>query len=211
MILKKIIQLLKAYKFSIIEILIYEIYFIIRGFKGNSYDINKNERATDNIPCPYFFLNRITNFIKEKKINSLIDLGCGSGRSIFFFNKNYKINYFGIEYFDRSYQKCRKLFENNSNVAIINEDFMNFDFTKIENDCYFINDPLKSLDEFNNLILKIIEKNEQLNKSVFLILVNVNKDKLKILKEYELIHSTNKGSRGFYIFSNSKKNNELQN
>ena len=57
MILKNITQLFKAYRLSIIKILLYEIVYIIRGFKGNSFNANKDQRATDNIPCPYFFLN----------------------------------------------------------------------------------------------------------------------------------------------------------
>ena len=205
MILKKIIQLSREYRVSVIKIFIYEFFYIIRGFKGNSMNINRNQRTTDNIPCPYFFLNKIINFIKEKKINSLTDLGCGSGRSIFFFNKFYKINYFGVEYFESIYLKCCKLFEKDDNVVIINDDFMNFDFLKIDSNCYFINDPLKSKNELQDLILGIIKKNEQLNKLIFFILVNVNKEKLNIFNGYEMIDSMNIGSRGFYIFSNQKK------
>jgi len=205
MILKKIIQLSREYRLSVIKIFIYEFFYIIRGFKGNSFNINKNQRVTDNIPCPYFFLKKIIGFVKEKKINSLIDLGCGSGRSIFFFNKIYKINYFGIEYFESIYLKCCKLFEKDNNVVIINEDFMNFDFLKIDSNCYFINDPLKSKNELQNLILRIIKKNDQLNKLVYFILVNINKEKLNIFNEYELIHSMKMGSRGFYIFTNQKR------
>ena len=120
----------------------YELFYMMRGFRGNSFNIYSGQRLTDNIPCPYFFLSRISKFIKGNNINSLIDLGCGSGRTIFFFNKEYKINYFGIEYFENAYSKCKKLFENNNNVVIIKEDFMNFNFLEIDNDCYFINDPL---------------------------------------------------------------------
>jgi SAM-dependent methyltransferase len=206
MILKNIIQLIKAYKFSLLKVLVYEFLYILKGYKGNSININLNERITNNIPCPYLFLNQICKFIKKKRLSSMVDLGCGTGRSIFFFNKNYKINYFGIEFFKTTYLKCIKIFENNKNIVISNEDFMNFNFLKIENDCYFINDPLKKLDEFEVLINKILLINNERKKLVFFVLININQEKLKLFKEYELIDSLTLGIRGYYIFSNNKIN-----
>ena len=85
---------------------------------------------------------------------------------------------------------------------------MNFDFLKKNADCYFINDPLKDTNEFNNLILKIIEYNKISNKLIYFIFVNIKKDKLNILKKYELINFLNLDTRGFYIYSNQKKINE---
>ena len=206
MILKNIIQLIKAYKFSLVKVLLYELIYILKGYKGNSININLNERITDNIPCPYLFLNRICKFIRKNELISVVDLGCGTGRSIFFLNKNYKINYFGIEFFQTTYLKCRKIFEKNKNIVISNEDFMNFNFLKIENDCYFINDPLKKLEEFNILINKILLTNNERKKLVFFVLININNEKLKLFKDYKLIDSFKTGIRGYYIFSNQKIN-----
>ena len=178
---------------------------MIRGFKGNSFDIINNDKANSNIPCPYFFLNKINNFLKQKRINSFFDLGCGSGRSIYFFNTKHKINYFGIEYHKKAYMKCEKLFEKFKNVEIINDNFMNFDFLKKNAECFFINDPLKDINEFNKLILKIIEYNKISNKLIYLIFVNIKKDKLNILNKYVLINSLDLNTRGFYIYSNEEK------
>jgi len=202
------LELMRSYKLLIVKILFYEALYMMRGFKGNSFDIINNIKANSNIPCPYFFLNKINNFLKKRKINSFFDLGCGSGRSIYFFNTKYKINYFGIEYNEKAYDKSKKLFEKFKNVEIINDNFMNFDFLKKNADCYFINDPLKDTNEFNNLILKIIEYNKISNKLIYLIFVNIKKDKLNILKKYELINFLNLDTRGFYIYSNQKKINE---
>ena len=196
-------KLIKIYKFYFLKVFLYEIFHILAGFKGNTYRIINDDRMTDNIPCPYFFLSKIVKFIKEKEIKTFVDLGCGSGRSIFFLNKKYKINYFGIEYFDENYTKCQKLFGTYKNVIIINNDFMKYDFLKLNADCYFLNDPLKSFYEFNEVIQKIIKKTHELNKEIFFILVNLNEEKLGLFNKYKLLNSININGRGFYIYSNN--------
>ena len=52
-------KLIKAYKFSFAKILFYELFYILIGYKGNSFSSSANKSATDNIPCPYFFLVKI--------------------------------------------------------------------------------------------------------------------------------------------------------
>ena len=74
---------------------------------------------------------------------SFINLGCGGGRSLCFFNKQLRINYFGIEYNASIYADCKKLFQKHDNIQIFNDDFMSFKFLDFNNDCFFINDPLK--------------------------------------------------------------------
>ena len=187
MFIKNLISIIKAYRFLFIKIFLYEIFYILRGFKGNNINLKKDKRLTDNIPCPYYFLKKIELFLKKKNFKFLIDLGCGSGRSIYFLNKTLHMNYVGIEYFEENYLKCKKIFENNQNIEIINDDFMSFDFLKFNCDCYFINDPLRNLEEYNKLVLKIIEKNEQSNKIVYFILINIGKDKHKIFDKYRLL------------------------
>ena len=80
---------------------------------------------------------------------------------------------------------------------------MKYDFLKLNADCYFINDPLKNFDEFNELISKIINKSHELNKEIFFILINLNKEKLKLFDKYKLLDSININTRGFYIYSNN--------
>lgn len=208
MVIKYFLELLKSYKFSIIKVIIFELFYILRGYKGNSFSVTKNIKINNNIPCPYFLLHKINNFIKKRNIKSFIDLGCGSGRSIYFFNKKYKIHYFGIEYIDETYKKCKKMFINDNNVQIINENFMNFNFLGIEADCFFINDPLKDRNELNKLINEIFKKNEILKKKIYLILANIEKNKLQFLNDYDLIEYLDFDTRGYYIYSNSGKINE---
>ena len=60
-------ELLRSYKLLIVKVLFYEVLYMMRGFKGNSFDIINNTKANSNIPCPYYFLNKINNFLKKKK------------------------------------------------------------------------------------------------------------------------------------------------
>ena len=79
------------------------------------------------------------------------------------------------------------------------------DFLKFNCDCYFINDPLRNLEEYNKLVLKIIEKNEQSNKIVYFILINIGKDKHKIFDKYRLLENLIINDRGYSIYSNENK------
>ena len=53
--IKKIFELIKVYRFSLLIILVYEFLYMFRGYKGNILAIRNNKFRTDNIPCPYFF------------------------------------------------------------------------------------------------------------------------------------------------------------
>ena len=216
--MRNIIGFIKAYRLLFIKVLFFELFYISIGFKGNSFNSRNDKKKIDDIPCPYFFLQKIYRFIKEKNIKSLIDLGCGSGRPIFFFNKKYKINYTGIEYFEKTFSKCNHLFINDKNVKIFNDDFMNLDFLKFHNECYFISNPLKDTNEFNLLINKIINKYLNSKKIIYFILVNFSDEKLNIFNEFQMLESfkINKGghdyidgkpsyrTRGYSIYSNKK-------
>ena len=83
-----LVKILKLYRFHIVKILIFELFFLIRMFKGGEIKINNHKHYSDNIPCPYFFLWKIKNFLVRSKIKSLIDLGCGNGRAIYFLNNS---------------------------------------------------------------------------------------------------------------------------
>ncbi len=201
-----LIHMLSAYGKFLPQILFFEIYYLLKGYKKSTVKILNNDRFADNIPCPYFFLHKIKRFFLNSDIKSFIDLGCGGGRSLFFFNKQLRINYFGIEYNASIYTDCKKLFQKHDNVQIVNDDFMSFKFLDFNNDCFFINDPLKKKYDFNKVILKILEKSKKNVKKIYFILINVDKNKREIFSKYKLIDSFQTKSRGYYIYSNEKIN-----
>ena len=159
--IKKIFELIKVYRFSLLIILVYEFLYMFRGYKGNILAIRNNKFRTDNIPCPYFFLEMISNFLKKKNIKSLIDLGCGSGRVLYFFNQKHNIKLFGIEYYQESYKLCNNMFSSNNNIKIINNDFLKVSISQLVADCYFLNDPLKNFNSFKFIIEKILKINKK--------------------------------------------------
>jgi len=67
---------------------------------------------------------KIKKFLKKNNFYKFLDFGCGSGRTIDFFNKNFSDkNFVGIEHFTNQYNHCRKIFQNKKNIKIFQADF----------------------------------------------------------------------------------------
>ena len=89
MLLRNLLRIVHSYKFSIFVIIFFEILYILKGYKGNNFKITTDKKMSDNIPCPYYFLLRIQKVLKKNNFTKFLDLGCGSGRTIDFFSKNF--------------------------------------------------------------------------------------------------------------------------
>ena len=146
MIFQNLLRITASYKFNIITIIFFELLFIIKGYRGNKLNFTGTKKMSDNIPCPYYFLFKIKKILKKNEFNRFLDLGCGSGRVINFFNKNFSSKKFiGIEYFSSQYEYCKKIFQNKKNIKIIQADFTKSDFFQYDADCYFLNNPFVSI------------------------------------------------------------------
>ena len=156
--IKSLFNILSSYGNWLPQILFFEIYYLLKGYKRNSVKVLNNDRFADNIPCPYFFLHKLKKFFLNTDIKSFVDLGCGDGRSIFFFNKQLKINFNGIEYDPYVYGNCKKLFNKYDNIKINHDDIMSFKFLEYNNDCFFIVDPLKKNMILINLLKKFMKR-----------------------------------------------------
>ena len=199
-----LVKIILSYKKYSLNVLFFEIYYFLAGYKQASINILNHDNFTDNIPCTYFFLHKIRNFLYKNNIKSFIDLGCGGGRSIYFFNKKLKIKYYGIEYNTTVYEGCKNLFIKNNNIKILNKDFMSLNFLDFTCDCYFINDPLRKNEDFKKLVLNILEANNVDNKVIYFIVINVDKNKREIFNNYKLIDSIQADTKSYYIYSNKK-------
>jgi len=210
MLFKNIIRIIISYKFSLLSLMFFETIYLLKGFKGNKINFSKNKMMSDNIPCPYFFLIKIKKTLEPLSFEKFIDLGCGSGRVINFFNESFQNKSFvGIEYFSEQYNYCKKNFINNSNIKIFQSDFTKSDFLKYDADCYFLNNPWKNEIESFNFIMrttKLLSK-----KNILIILVNYSKKIVEKLNK-ELKNSQYIGSyyvnyiKGYYILKlNSEK------
>jgi SAM-dependent methyltransferase len=205
--MKKIFDIINYYGFFSIKLFLYEFFFILLGYRGHSIITKNDKKITDTVPCPYFFLYKIFNFIQYKNISSLIDLGCGNGRVLYFFNKKKKIKYTGLEIRPHAYRIAINHFKKDKNVKIINKDFFKFPLKQLKYDCYFINDPLKKTSDHDNLVKRIIQANKHKKQAYYFILVNVSRNKLNIFNKLELIKSFRIKDRGFYIYSSNKLTN----
>ena len=156
--IKSLFNILSSYGYWLPQILFFKIYYLLKGYKRNSIKVLNNYRFTDNIPCPYFFLHKLKKFFLNTDIKSFVDLGCGDGRSIFFFNKQLKINFNGIEYDPYVYGNCKKLFNKYDNIKINHDDIMSFKFLEYNNDCFFIGNPLKKNMILTNLFKKFLKR-----------------------------------------------------
>lgn len=188
-IIKNLIRMINSYRFSIITIIFFEILYLFKGYRVNKINFSKNDLMTDNIPCPYYFLFKIKKALKNRQFYNFLDLGCGSGRVIDFFNKNFpNKNLTGIEYFNTQFEHCIKIFQGKKNIKIIQADFTKSDFFQYNADCYFFNEPFKKDLEFTKCVEKIVNFSPK-RKFFLLIFVNYNKKIIDELKNIRCIES----------------------
>ena len=189
MLFKNLLRILKSYRFSLIKIIFYELIYLVKGNKGNKLTFSKNNLMTDNIPCPYYYLHKIEKIIRNKDFRTFLDLGCGSGRVIDFFNKSLSNkNFIGIEYFEKQFLYCKEIFKIQKNIKLVQEDFIEHDILQYNADCYFINDPIKDDIAFIKVLKKIIDS-DHTRRNVLLILVQCNNNILQSLKNIQCIES----------------------
>ena len=198
MLIKHFFRILKDYKFSVFIIFFYEFYYVLRGFKGNDFNFSQNTLMSDDIPTPYYFLKKIKNKIKFLKFKRFIDVGCGSGRVLFYMSNFFsKKKYFiGVEYYKNQFLYAKNLFRNKNNINVFHKDFTKNNFNYNDLDCFFFNNPFKKEKKFilfiNNFIAKIKKK-----KKILFIFVNFTYPCLKKIKKIKLIStlyvSRNKG------------------
>jgi len=188
MVVKNLLRIISDYRFSLITVIFFELLYLIKGYKGNKFYFSSNDWMSDNIPCPYYFLFKIKKNLKNNDFSKFLDLGCGSGRVIDFFNKNFlDKNIIGIEYFTEQYTYCKKIFKEKKNIKIIQADFTKSNFLQYDADCYFFNNPFKKDPEFTEFIERTI--NYSLKKKVLFIFVNYNKHIIGQLKNIHCIES----------------------
>lgn len=179
--LKALYDIFRNYRFYSIPVLLNELLFYLKyNNKFNKFKYLNSDFLSDSIPCSYFFLKKIRNFVLKNNIKFLCDLGSGYGKILYFFGvlNNFKID--GIELEKEIYLESNTL--KNKNVRIFNENILTFNF-KNEYDFLIINDPLKKNADFNELILKIKKQ----YKKKFLVFINLNSQKLDlIIKDFKI-------------------------
>ena len=193
---------INSYKKKIIKILIYEIYFSIKYFKtGNFIKFQNSNKKTDTIPCPYYFIHKISQFINKKKITSVIDLGSGFGRLTNCLGVTTDATIIGYEDDKEVFDVSLK--NKNNNVTLENKDILNTDYNNLKVECFIITDPFQNETDLEYLIKKIELNRINTGKKYFLIIINVSKKKMHIFNNYKLLKFTTASqSRYVKFFSN---------
>ena len=147
-------KILKVYKKKRLKILIYEIFFSIKYFKtGNLIKFRSDSIMTDAIPCPYYFIHKISQFINKKKIISIIDLGSGYGRVTNFLNDSTKATIMGYELDKDVFDISKK--NKKAKVNLEKKNILNLDYKDLKFECFILNDPLHNKTDLEYLIKKI--------------------------------------------------------
>ena len=84
-------------------------------------------------------------------------------------------------------------------LRILNENFFDLDFKRLQYDCYFLNDPLKAVEDHNKLIKSIIATLTP-SKKVLFITVNLTEGKDDVFESMELIYCLKIYSRSIKIY-----------
>ena len=214
--LKALFDIIKNYHFYSILILVNEaIYYKKYNNAFNKFKYLDSNYFSDSIPCSYFFLKKIKNFIIKNNIKFICDLGSGYGKILYYLGvlNNFKID--GIEFEKEIYLESLKL--KNENIQIFNKDILNFNM----HDKYqllIINDPLKKDKDFNKLIQNIKniykdlkDENERNDIKKILAVGRLTKQKnfIYLLQEFEKFLKVKQNYR-LTILGEGEKKNQLE-
>ena len=199
--IKFLYSILSHYRKKLFKVFLFEIYYSIMYWRsGNFFKSQDDGSRTDTVPCPYYFIHKIAQFIKKNKINGVVDLGCGFGRitNFLYDNTDAKIGGYEIdkEVFDIAYKNKKK------GVDIKLDDILKLNPEDLNFECFILNDPLKKTSDLELLIKKIqISKNTS-GKTYFLITINIDRDKNYIFDDKKVLKIVSAGiSRNVTFYS----------
>ena len=192
-------QLLSKYRRKIFRVTIFEIYYSILK-RRLYYKIQNHPERADSMPCPYYFLYKISKFIKKNKFYNIIEFVSGFGRVTNFLADNTNAKITGFELNKKVFNKSVKL--KNKKVTLFNKNILDLNFSKNQADCYIMIAPLKKEKDTIKLQRKIIEAHIN-KKKLYIIMVNINKKlinkKLKIINTING-NEDNSGAKGSITF-----------
>ena len=164
-------KLLLKYKRKIFKVTIFEIYYSILK-RRLYYKIQDHPERADSMPCPYYFIYKISKFIKKNSINSAADLGSGNGRVVNFLSSKTNAKMYGYEIDKDMFNYSIKNL--NINAKIENQDINLLNYTDLDVDCYILNTPFLKDEMLKNLIKKISLSKANSEKKYYIIIINVD-------------------------------------
>tara|TARA_Y100000590_G_scaffold461156_1_gene622102 strand:- start:1562 stop:2050 length:489 start_codon:yes stop_codon:yes gene_type:complete len=148
------------------------------------------------MPCPYYFIYKISKFIRKNSIVSAVDLGSGNGRIVNFLSSETKTKMYGYEIDQDMFNYSIKNL--NINAKIENKDINLINYNDLEVDCFILNTPFLKDEMLKSLIEKIFLSKQYSKKKYYIIIINVDiilkKIKLDgIFNKYKLIKFVDSG------------------
>jgi 16S rRNA A1518/A1519 N6-dimethyltransferase RsmA/KsgA/DIM1 with predicted DNA glycosylase/AP lyase activity len=140
---------------------------------------------TDTIPCPYYFIHKISQFINKKKIKSVIDLGSGYGRITNFLDDSTKAKIIGHELDKDVFDISKK--NKKTKVNLENKNILNIDYKDLKLECFILNDPLHNKTDLEYLIKKIQSNMNNFKEKYYLVSINIEKEKAHVFNDYKLL------------------------
>jgi len=173
-VIKKIFFLIKTlskYKKKIFKVSFYEIFFSIRMGR-TYYKIYNDALQADSLPCPYYFIYKISKFIKKNQMNKVIDLGSGNGRVVNFLSTKTNAKVKGFEKDKEIYNYSIKNLNENAEIKL--EDINLIDYSNLNANCYILNTPFWQELILKNLIDKIFSSNMSKAEKYYIIIINTD-------------------------------------
>ena len=175
---------INSYRNIVIQVFFFEIFYSIKFVEFIPLiKIHNDKKRTDTVPCIFYFLYKISKFIKKNKIKSFVDVGSGYGRTTNFLSTLNKIKSHGIELDNEVYKDALKI--KKKGVRLHCDDIFNFKLNRFNSNCFILNDPFKDIKDTNKFLLRYTKIFP--NKDKYLITVNIYKAKLP--KNIKLIYS----------------------
>jgi len=174
-----IFGVLFKYKRKIFKVAFFEIYYSI-FLRRQFYKIYNHVERSDSMPCPYYFIYKISKFIKKNTINCAVDLGSGNGRIVNFLSLKTSTKMYGFENDQEMFNYSIKNL--NKNAKIEYKDINLINYNNLDADCYIINTPFWNDTMLKNLIDKIFLSRVSSKGKYYIIIINID----VILKKIQL-------------------------
>ena len=209
--LKFYFSIIKTYKKKLIQILFFEIINTIK-FGDTFYKIHNSDVQTDSLPCPYYFLRKISKFINVKKFyKELLKFKLTKKEDLNFGNPTIKSK---SKFYDIILDDLFVPTLNPANYYEIKKDLKNFGFKivrenkiikRLDHDLLYPDYPLKK----EHIVFDVIKKNA--TKKKFNTLYKVSNVESKIVKNIKNYNLSNKVIKKLLKIVISKKiyNNKL--
>ena len=174
-----IFGVLFKYKRKIFKVAFFEIYYSI-FLRRQFYKIYNHAERSDSMPCPYYFIYKISKFIKKNTINCAVDLGSGNGRIVNFLSLKTNTKMYGFENDQEMFNFSIKNL--NKDAKIEYKDINLINYNNLDADCYIINTPFLKDTMLKNLIDKIFLSRVSSKEKYYIIIINID----VILKKIQL-------------------------